>query len=190
MSDLLTVINEFAADDVRGLAETVLLNRAEMLLEARSRLDGEIARTLQAVDVREVTVNECGRQTKSWLIEEQHRSPGHAGQRRWVARRLRGHPDLADALASGDINHDHVHVILGCLTTDLGVGIYDKNVGQMGHPEGSGAGILFEVDETVAVRILETEHRRLSRKVQDRVIWQRRTNRAELLVGRVGTVRP
>jgi hypothetical protein len=59
-----------------------------------------------------------------------------------------------------------------------------------GHREGSGAGIFFEVDETIAVRILETEHRRLSRKVQDRVIGQRRTNRAELLVGRVGTDRP
>jgi hypothetical protein len=67
------------------------------------------------MDVREVSVNECGRQMKSWLIEEQHLAPNDAGRRMWIARRLPAHPELTEALVTGDINHEHVHLILGCL---------------------------------------------------------------------------
>jgi hypothetical protein len=116
MSDLLSVIDAFAGCDAHQMAESSLLSETEMLLEARSRLDGVIAGRLLAMDVREVSVAECGRQLRSWLIEEQHLAPKEAGRRLWVARRLPAHPDVAAALTGGEINAEHVQLIIGCVT--------------------------------------------------------------------------
>ena len=63
MSELLSVLDSLAADDVHAMAEPTLLVRTETLLAARNKLDAEIARSLQALDVRDVTVHECGRTT-------------------------------------------------------------------------------------------------------------------------------
>jgi hypothetical protein len=115
VSELLSVIDMYAADDVHAVAEPHLLVEAEMLLEARCRLDAAIARRLQALDVRDVTVSECGRQTRSWLVEEQHLSGKDAGRLMWIARRLPAYPAVADAFGTGQINAEHVRVILGCL---------------------------------------------------------------------------
>src|SRR5580692_1891120 len=111
MSELISALDGFAVTDVHHLPETVLLTETELLLETRNRLDGLIAVRLQAVDVRDVTVSECGRQTRSWLIEEQYLAPGEATRRMWVARRLPAHPMIADLLLAGRISHDHAHVI-------------------------------------------------------------------------------
>lgn len=64
MSELFSALGSLGADDVHAMSEPALLVRTEMLLAARDMLDGEIARSLQAADVREVTVNECGRTTR------------------------------------------------------------------------------------------------------------------------------
>jgi hypothetical protein len=72
MSELLSVIDALAVLDVHGLPAPVLLMAVEELITARDRLDAVIARGLQALDVGDVTVIECGRQTRSWLVEEQH----------------------------------------------------------------------------------------------------------------------
>jgi hypothetical protein len=58
------------------------------MITLRDRVDAELARSLQALDVRQVTVSECGRTTKSWLIEDQRLGPRDAAQRMWVARQL------------------------------------------------------------------------------------------------------
>jgi len=72
MSELLSVIDALAVLDVHGLPAPALLMAVEELITARDRLDAVIARGLQALDVGDVTVIECGRQTRSWLVEEQH----------------------------------------------------------------------------------------------------------------------
>jgi hypothetical protein len=115
MSELFSVLDLLSADDVHSMAEPALLVRTEMLLTARNMLDAEIARSLQAADVREVMVAECGRTTRSWLVEEQYLSPDDAGRRMGVARALPFHPRLADAFRTGDVGHDHARVIVGCL---------------------------------------------------------------------------
>jgi hypothetical protein len=115
VSELLSVLDVHAATDVHGLAEPALLVETTLLIEARARLDAVIAAHLQAMDVRDVTVSECGRQTRSWLVEEQHVAPSEAGRWMWVARRLPAEPDVAAAFTAGDINHDHVRLIIGCL---------------------------------------------------------------------------
>jgi hypothetical protein len=57
-----------------------LLDETETLLATRTPLDGLIAVRLQAADVRDVTVAECARTTRSWLVEDQHLSPAEASE--------------------------------------------------------------------------------------------------------------
>jgi hypothetical protein len=115
LAELVSVVDALAVVDVHGLTEPAALIHTETLLNVQERMAGLTARSLQACDVRDVTVNECGRTTKSWLVEEQHLSPTDAAGRMWVARRLPFHPEIADALNVGEINQDHAHVIIGCL---------------------------------------------------------------------------
>ena len=115
MSELRSAIDALAALDVHAMPEPTLLVELEELLTAKDRLDGVIAVHLQAADVRGVTVNECGRSTRSWLVEDQHLSPEEAGRRMAVAKTLPYHPAIGAALFDGEISHDHARVIASCL---------------------------------------------------------------------------
>jgi Domain of unknown function (DUF222) len=97
------------------MPEPALFVEITELLTARDKLDGILNSRLQVADVRDVMVNECGRQVRSWLIEEAHLSPEEASRRMTVAKALPFHPDLAAALIAGDISQDHTRIILGCL---------------------------------------------------------------------------
>jgi Domain of unknown function (DUF222) len=115
MSELLSVIDALAAVDPRTLSEPESLVELEELLRARDQLDGVIAARLQAADARNVTVHECGRHSRSWLVEEMRLSPEEAGRRMNVARSTVFHPVVAAATLAGDISHDHARVIVSCL---------------------------------------------------------------------------
>jgi hypothetical protein len=115
MSELTSVIDALACDDVHLMADSALLARTEGLLVARNKLDAEIERSLQAADSRGSTVAECGRQSRGWLIEEEFLSPKEAGRRLWLARRLPAFPMVAAALADGAINLEHARIIIDCL---------------------------------------------------------------------------
>ncbi|HEX3907091.1 MAG TPA: DUF222 domain-containing protein [Mycobacteriales bacterium] len=115
MSELLSVIDAMTAIDAHHLPGSFALTRMEELIEARDRLDGVIAQGLQAMDIADVTVGECGRTTRSWLVEDQRRSPREAGRMMGAARAMPFYPDLAAAFTAGDISAEHIRVILGCL---------------------------------------------------------------------------
>ena len=115
MSELLSVIDAMASVDAHALPSSVQLVDTEELIQARDRLDAVIARRLQAMDVTEVTVAECGRAIRSWLVEEMYRSPTEAGRMLAAARAMPVYPTLAAAFSAGDISAEHVRVILGCL---------------------------------------------------------------------------
>jgi hypothetical protein len=115
MSELFSALDSLAADDLHAMAEPTLLARTESLLSARSRLDAEIARSLQVMDARDVTVHECGRTVRSWLVEEQRLAREDATRRMLVARATPFHPELTAAMATGELSHEHARLILGCL---------------------------------------------------------------------------
>lgn len=97
------------------LADSQLLADTDRLLAAKTRLDAILARRLQRVEARDLTVAAHGRQTRSWLIEDKLLDATDAARRMTVARNLPAHPDLEDAFASARLNHDHARVILACL---------------------------------------------------------------------------
>jgi hypothetical protein len=102
MSELLSVIDTLAVTDVHGLPGPGLLGATEELITARNRLDGVLAVHLQALDARDVTVSECGRHTRAWLIDEAHLSPEDAGRRLTVARLIPFKPGIGGAAGGGD----------------------------------------------------------------------------------------
>jgi hypothetical protein len=63
----------------------------------------------------EATTLECGRTTKSWLVEEMCLNPGEAARRMRLAKGLPDAPVLFAALAAGDIHAEHALVILKVL---------------------------------------------------------------------------
>jgi hypothetical protein len=115
MSELLSVIDAMTAVDPHALGPAGLIVEMEELIEARDRLDAVLASRLQAADVIGATVDECGRSTRGWLVEEMRRSPAEARRALFVARSLPSHPLVAAAFAAGDISADHARVIVSCL---------------------------------------------------------------------------
>jgi hypothetical protein len=103
------------AVDPHALGPAGLIVEMEELIEARDRLDAVIASRIQAADVIGATVDECGRSTRGWLVEEMRRSPNEARRTLFVARSLPSHPLVAAAFTAGDISADHARVIASCL---------------------------------------------------------------------------
>ncbi len=115
MSELLSVIDSYAAADVAAMPSPAQPERLEELLAAERRLQAEIARSLHVARAKDVTVGECGLQTRSWLIAEAGLTPADAGRRTALARQVAGFPRVADAWATGDIGEAHVRALVRAL---------------------------------------------------------------------------
>lgn len=117
IESLTEAFDALVAQDPHDLNDGQLLVGTEALLRERRRLDGVIARRLQAMDARDVTTHECARSTRAWLIEEQSLSRPEANARMRVARSYLSRPTVVDALLAGDIGHDHATLIVTFLAS-------------------------------------------------------------------------
>jgi hypothetical protein len=115
--EVIDAITATATVDAHQLPDPLWLVDMEGLLEARNRLDALIAVRLQAGDTRSITTAECGRSTRSWLIEEQHLSRYDATRRLWLARCLPSYPAVADAFTVGRISSEQAMMIISCVST-------------------------------------------------------------------------
>jgi hypothetical protein len=98
--------------DPHSLPDTTLLVSAESILTVINRLEGVLTSRLQVMHVRDVTTAECGRKTRSWLVEDQHLAHEQASRLMTVAKALPTHPVVAAALLAGDITLDHARNIV------------------------------------------------------------------------------
>jgi hypothetical protein len=108
-------IDGVVAADPRMLPAAQRLAHHERLLQLRSRLEAAELHSLQALHEDEVTVEECGRPTKSWLVEEAHLNPGEAGTRLRLSRGLAAYPRVDAGLGAGAFSPEHARVILNAL---------------------------------------------------------------------------
>ncbi len=115
MERLREALDALASVPAADLPDPVLLEQVEGLIAAKDRLDGLLAERLVALDRRDVTVTECGRSTRGWLVEEQRRAPSEAGQLLWAARRYGRHPLLSAAVEAGEVSARHTRAILDTL---------------------------------------------------------------------------
>jgi hypothetical protein len=115
MSQLLSVIDAMRATDPHAIGSAGLIVELEELTSARDRLDAVIASRLQAADFTGATVDECGRSTRGWLVEELRRTPAEARRALFLARSLPIHPKVAAAFDAGELSAEHTRVIISCL---------------------------------------------------------------------------
>lgn len=106
-----------AGDCASEHPDVVALSNVEALLTARSQLDAQIAQVLSVIDARSATVEECGRHTRAWLVEEQRLDGGAAARKTRIARQLWRWPTTVAAWQAGEISEDHVAVIFKALPT-------------------------------------------------------------------------
>jgi Domain of unknown function (DUF222) len=104
-------VRALVEQDPHSLPDTLLLTSTETIFTVMNQLSGVAASRLQVMDVRDVTVAECGRQTRSWLVEEQHLGQEDASRYMTVAKALPTCPEIGPALLAGDITIDHARVI-------------------------------------------------------------------------------
>ena len=102
--------------DLRDLPEVHRLGNHEKLLELRNKMDAIELHGLQRLDADETTITEAGRNTKSWLIEEQQLNPGDAGKRTRLSRALVIYPNVDAALCAGRFSAEHARVIVKALS--------------------------------------------------------------------------
>jgi hypothetical protein len=112
---LRSAVEQFAFADPHAVPDSLLLERIEELFTIRDRIDGQVQQLLQIADTREATTAECGRSTRSWLVEELRLSRVEAGRRLRVARHRSVQPQIAAALDAGEISLEHAGRITGCL---------------------------------------------------------------------------
>jgi len=106
-----------AAQDAHALPDETLLRSTEALLSCVDRIDGIVARRMQAMHSRDVTVTECGRKLRNWLIEDQLRSDSEASRRSMVAKALPSRPVLEAALVAGEISLEHAARIVSMVAS-------------------------------------------------------------------------
>lgn len=115
LADAARALGDLAALDPSASSDAALVEATEALLALESRLRFVQARWLRALDVRDATVAECGRATRSWLIEEQRLGPAEATRRMALARRLDSAPAVAAVFGAGDVTADHASVVCDAL---------------------------------------------------------------------------
>ena len=111
MGELQSALDALAADDVRRLAPRQQLDRITELLEARNRLDAQLARSVRAAELQQAPEDDGLKSMQSWLRGHGRLSTGAAGQLVRIGRALDHLPALASAFADGAVTAEQVAVV-------------------------------------------------------------------------------
>src|SRR3954449_9863166 len=80
VSELRSALDALAADDVPSLAPRQQLDRITEILEARNRLDAQLARSVRAAELQQGPADDGLKTMQSWLRGPGRLSPAAAGQ--------------------------------------------------------------------------------------------------------------
>lgn len=118
MSELRSALDALAADDVRDLSPRQQLDRIRELLEAKNRLDAQLARSVRAAELQQAAEDDGMKNMRSWLRGHGRLSPGAAGQLVRNGRALAHLPVLAAAFAGGAVTGEQVGVVAQVVKED------------------------------------------------------------------------
>jgi hypothetical protein len=111
MGELRSALDALAAEDVRRLGPRQQLDRITELLEARNRLDAQLARSVRAAELQQAPEDDGMASMRSWLRGHGRLGPAAAGQLVRNARVLDHLPVLASAFADGAVTAEQVAVV-------------------------------------------------------------------------------
>jgi hypothetical protein len=118
MSELRSALDALAADDVHSLAPRQQLDRIAEILEARNRLDAQLARSVRAAELQQAPEDDGLKSMQSWLRGHGRLSPGAAGQLVRNGRALEHLPALAAAFEDGAVTAEQVAVVAPVVKED------------------------------------------------------------------------
>jgi hypothetical protein len=153
VSELRSALDALAADDVPGLAPRQQLDRITEILEARNRLDAQLARSVRAAELQQAPEDDGLTSMRSWLRGHGRLSPAAAGQLVGNGRALEHLPALAAAFADGAVTAEQVAVIAPAVTEDRRTAALSQGVD------------LAEVDRTLTAVAAERAVQQLTRVV-------------------------
>jgi hypothetical protein len=111
VSELMSVLDGLAADDLFEFSGRGVLDRTTMLIVARNRIDAELARTVRRGEVMDAAELDDGIKTMaSWLRGHCRLSPGEASRVVRRGRVLESLPAVAAGFAEGVITAEQVSV--------------------------------------------------------------------------------
>ena len=111
MSELRSVVAEFAAVDVRELPDAAVTDELQAIRRVINMLEAQFERRLDVFDRRAVAEQDCGLGTASWLTRFCKLDPADARARVTLARRLSELPAVQALFEQGDIALGHARVI-------------------------------------------------------------------------------
>jgi hypothetical protein len=153
VSELLSALDALAADDLDDLGAAGLLDRSALLVQARNRLDAELARTVRRADCAQAPEYDGKKSMTSWLRGHLRLSPGAAGQVVRNGRTLEHLPAVAAVCAAGLVTAEQVSVLAPVATAKNLAAVAEQGVD------------LAEVDGVFAETAMTRQHVHLGQVV-------------------------
>ena len=111
MSELRSVLDAFAAEDLHGLGEGAVLDRVALLVAVQNRVAAELTRTVRHADVTQAAERDGLKSMRSWLIGHARLAPAEASRIVRSGKALEHFPALAAGHAEGAVTADQVDVV-------------------------------------------------------------------------------
>jgi Domain of unknown function (DUF222) len=128
MGELTSALDALAADDVRGLPPRQQLDGIAELLEARNRIDAQLARRVRAAELQQAPEDDGKKSMQSWLRGHGRLSGAAAGQIVRNGRALEHLPALASAFADGAVTAEQVAVVAPVVRADRQKAALDQGI--------------------------------------------------------------
>ncbi|NEK87634.1 DUF222 domain-containing protein [Blastococcus saxobsidens] len=111
MGELQSALDALAAEDARSLAPRDQLDEIRALLEARNRIDAQLALRVRAAELQQAADDDGAASMQSWLRGHGRLSPAAAGRLVRNGRVLDHLPALAEAFSAGAVSAEQVAVV-------------------------------------------------------------------------------
>jgi hypothetical protein len=111
MGELASALDALAADDLKPMFGPALLDRTAELLEARNRIDAELARTVRECELTQAAEHDGLKSMASWGRGHLRLSSPAASRLVSNGRALEHLPAVAAAFAAGEVTAEQVAVI-------------------------------------------------------------------------------
>src|SRR3954454_24964245 len=111
MSELRSVLDSLAADDLHQLSDGAVLDRVALLVAVQNRIAAELTRTVRHADTTQAVEHDGLKSMQSWLRGHGHLSPAEAARLVRSGRALAQLPAVAAAFADGALTAGQVATI-------------------------------------------------------------------------------
>jgi hypothetical protein len=154
MGELQSALDALAHEDVHSLTPRQKLDGIRDMLEAKNRLDAQVARWVRAAEIEQAPEEDGLKSMQSWLRGHGRLSRAAAGQLVRNGRALDHLPALASASADGAVTAEQVAIVAPVVKVDRQAAALDQGID------------LAEVDRTLTAVAAERHIEQLSRVVQ------------------------